>query len=388
MPFGALLTGGVTANSSWRFAQTVPAAFSAVRCFLFNQDTANAQTNSKASFSPSESFANSSQPTIGGVIDNSKWGQFTFGGAPTVDQPAAAVAGVPRITPSDWMPGASIARSDIAGGYPAIYTTIYNTTGIAVGYAQAGATSSFLETLAGNKHHFAGYTQGGDAVATPGSFTTGVTSNFIPMGLEFRFDTPVITGLSAGDSTMEGTGNTANTGCCQMASSYLDGMGYAVNIFNMAQSGHTAAKYYARIQAMLALTTPKFIYHQIWSPNDSASYVTDATAAQQRVTNLVAYCTTNKIDLIIDTPQPRVTSGGAAISAGELTAYNTIRNFALNLAATNPRIKCLDWEPMHDAVNKGVWGVTYGSDNFHPNPAGHAFKGQALANAVAALYPA
>lgn len=385
MPFGDLVAGALTSNSSWRTVRTFAKPFKRIRCHLFNLSTSATLVGTKASWSPSESLAGVQRPTIGGVTSDASQVPFLFSGSQTVTLPVASVANIPSITTSDWLVTPSIARTDDIGGYPLGYFTQFFTSGAQVGYSQPGtAFSGFLEGLSGMKHKFRVYTQAVDAIASPALFTSTTLTNFcIPMGIEVEYYDGVRTMIVAGDSTLQGTGNTANAGAGLMALATLDGQNSPVDSFVIAQSGSPASRQYTKLMNILAINGADTIYFQPFSVNDTVNYAGSATAAKTRADNLVAYCAANSINLVIDTPLPILVSGSAAVGTTEAAALADMTTYFLSLAS--PKVKVINLSAFHSSLYSGVWDAAYGFDALHPNPAGHLYRANALAAAIASF---
>ena len=387
LPAGALSSGAVNANSTWRVAQNTPRHFKRVRCHMFNRDQAASVTGAKAQISLSESFANGSRPTIGGVLSNAGWNVFQFAGSTTVNIAAAAVAGVPTIVTSDWL--ALDSRTvTLASGleYPVVYADRYIPAGntAQIGFCSPGAGwSAYVNGLAGTKHQAYFYAHTSDAIANPASFTTTAQSGaYVPMMLEFEFVEPTATLMCFGDSTKEGAVNVANAGPAIMVQALLDAVNKPMSSATFAQSGLTAALSYSRLVAMLAVTRPTVLYFQPYSINDS-NYAGSATAALTRAQQVVDLCNSKQIRLVLETPMPIVASGGAAISNSELNALQSMETGILQFESAN--VKVLDMRVLHDPAKPGVWSATYGQDNAHPNPAGCIVQANKLFDAVVQL---
>lgn len=382
MPFGDLLAGALTSNSSWRTVRRFQRPFKRIRCYLFNIDPANPMAGAKACWSPSESLANGVKPTIGGVVSDASSVQFLFGGSSTVTLPVGPGNGVPSVTVSDWLTTPSIAPTD-GNPYPIGYFTTLFTSGAQIGYSTPNGISfqTFLEGLSGMQHAFRVYTNGGDCVSTPANFTSGGSTSFcVPMGIEVEYFTGGRTIIACGDSTLQGTGNTANAGAALMVLSQLDTQSNPANSFVLAQSGSTAARQDTKLRAIVAVHNPDIIYFQPFSVNDTSNYAGSSAATMARVDYWIAYCAANGINLILDTPLPIMTAGSAAVTGSELTALTAM--YAYILGKVSPRVQCLDFTPFHSAPYSGVYANAYGFDNYHPNPAGHLLRATLLDAAI------
>lgn len=385
MPAGALGSGVVFGNSTWRVAQSVPKHFKRVRCHMFNIDQSTPVTGAKAQISLSESFANGSRPTLGGALSNAGWNVFLFAGASTVNIAAASVAGVPTVVTSDWL---ELDSQSITGAldYPVVYADRYIPTGntAEAGTASPGAGwSAYVNGLSGTKHQAYFYVQGADAVANPAAFTsTTETTASVPMMLEFEFVEGTATLMCFGDSTKEGSFNTVNAGPPVVVQALFDAIGKPMSSATFANSGLTAALSYSRLVLILAITRPTVLYFQPYSINDS-TYVGSASAALTRAQQVVDLCNSKQIKLVLETPLPIVASGGSAISTSELNALRNMEVGILQFESTN--VKVLDMRTLHDPEKPGVWAVEYGADNAHPNVAGQSLQTEKLFDAVDAL---
>lgn len=389
-PSGSIGTvAAVTANNSFKVVQTVPAAYTRVRAILLNNSTSAAATNSKAAFSPSESLANNSTPTIAGVASHASTLPFLFGGSASVTLPVAPSTNNPSRTYSDWMDVASLARTDEVGSMPLAYATRFlgDTTGI--GYNSIGATfGPAIESISGSKHRVRNYNQGSggsDTVANPALFATTAAQSgiFVPIELEFDYAIPVRSVLQAGDSTKAGQGNTAKVGPIWYAAAQLASEGTFIGAQSIAQEGLSAVITNQRVQAIMASTTLDTLYFQPYSVNDGFNYATSATAAKARADAMITACAASGTNLIIETPLPIVAAGGTAVTGAELTALNDMT--AYFLSKVSAVVKCLNMSGLQDPAKPGVWDAAYGFDNYHPNPAGHQYQGTQLANAIRSL---
>lgn len=385
MPAGRLSTGAVNANSTWRVAQSVPRHFTRVRCHMFNLDQAASVTGAKAQISLSQSFANGSRPTLGGVLSNAGWTQFLFAGSATVNIAAASVASVPTIVTSDWL---NLDSQSITGAleYPVVYADRYLPSGntAQVGFATPGAGwSAYVNGLSGTKHQAFFYSQTVDAVANPAAFTSNAESGaIVPMMLEFEFVESTATLMCFGDSTKEGAVNTANAGPPITVQARFDAIGKPMSSSTFANSGLTAAISYSRLVAVLAVTRPTVLYFQPYSVNDS-NYAGSQSAALTRAQQVVDLCNSKQIKCVLETPLPIVASGGAAISTSELNALRNMETGILQFESDN--VKVLNMRDLHDPAKPGVWAAAYGADNAHPNVAGQTLQTDKLFTAVNAL---
>ena len=384
MPFGDLQSGALTANSSWRTVRRFPQAFKRLRCYLFNNDTANAMTGAKACWSPSESLANGSRPTIGGAVNNGSSYRFLFGGQLTTTLPASAGDSIPSVTVSDWLDTPSIASTD-GNPYPIGYFTTLFTSGAQIGYSAPGNPfQSYLAGLTGTKHAYRVHMNNGDCVENPALFTENATSQFcVPMLIEVEYFTGARTIIACGDSTLQGAGNTANAGAALMAMAQLDAAGIPADACIVAESGAQARRQDLRLKNIVAKHIPDIIYFQPFSVNDSSNYSGSSVATIARVDYWINWCATNGVNLILDTPLPIVAKGGTAVSGANLTALTEMTTYILSKASA--RVKVLDLTPMHSAQYSGVWSTTYGYDGYHSNPAGHQLRADLLVAAIKAF---
>lgn len=384
MPFGDLVSGALTGNSSWRTVRRFPQAFKRLRCYLFNNDTVNAMAGAKACWSPSESLVNGSRPTIGGAVNNGSSYRFLFNGALTTTLPPSAGDSIPSVTVSDWLETPSIPATD-GNPYPIGYFTTLFTSGAQIGYSAPGnAFAGYLNGLTGMKHAFRVHTNNGDCVENPALFTENATAQFcVPMLIEVEYFTGARTIIACGDSTLQGAANTANAGAALMALAQLDAAGMPADACIVAESGAQARRQDLRLKNIVANHIPDIIYFQPFSVNDSSSYSGSSAATIARVDYWINWCATNSVNLILDTPLPIVNKGGTAVSGANLTALTDMTTYILSKAST--KVKVLDLTPLHSAPYSGVWSTTYGFDNYHPNPTGHQFRADRLVEAIKAL---
>ena len=384
MPFGEMQTGVLTSNSSWRTVRRFPQAFKRLRCYLFNLDPVNAMTGAKACWSPSESLAGGSRPTIGGAVNNGSSYRFLFGGQLTTTLPAGPGNAIPSITVSDWLDTPSIATTD-GNPYPIGYFTTLFTSTARIGYsAPLNPFQSYLEGLTGMKHAFRVHTNNGDCVEDPSLFTQSATSQFcVPMLIEVEYFTGARTLIACGDSTLQGIGNTTSAGAALMALAQLDAAGLPADACVLAETGCSAARQDLRLKNIVANTIPDIIYFQPFSVNDAGSYSGSSAATIARVDYWIAWCAANGVNLILDTPLPIVASGGTAVSGANLTALTDMTTYILSKASS--KVKVLDMTSMHSAQYSGVWSATYGLDGYHPKPAGHQVRADLLVAAIKAL---
>lgn len=381
MPFGDLVSGALTGNSSWRTVRRFPQPFKRLRCYLFNLDAANAMTGAKACWSPSESLANGSRPTIGGAVSNGSSYRFLFNGALTTTLPVGLGDGVPSVTVSDWLDTPSIATTD-GNPYPIGYFTTLFTSGAQIGYsAPLNPFGAYVSGLTGTKHAYRVHTNNGDCVENPALFTENATAQFcVPMLIEVEYFTGVRTLIACGDSTLQGAGNTANAGAALMAMAQLDAANMPADACVMAESGASSRRQDLRLKNIVAKHIPDIIYFQVFSVNDSSNYFGSSAATIARVDYWVGWCAANGVNLILDTPLPIVAKGGTAVSGSNLTALTDMTTYILSKASN--RVKVLDLTPLHSAQYSGVWSTTYGFDGYHPNPAGHQLRADLLTAAI------
>lgn len=381
MPFGDLQSGALTTNSSWRTVRRFPQAFKRIRCYLFNLDAANAMTGAKACWSPSESLANGSRPTIGGAVNNGSSYRFLFNGALTTTLPAGPGDGVPSVTVSDWLDTPSIPATD-GNPYPIGYFTMLFTSGAQIGYsAPLNPFAGYLNGLAGTKHAYGAHNNNGDCVENPALFTQNSTSQFcVPMLIEVEYFTGVRTIIACGDSTLQGAGNTAYAGAALMAMAQLDAANMPADACILAETGSQARRQDLRLKNIVAKHIPDIIYFQVFSVNDSSNYFGSSAAAIARVDYWIEWCATNGVNLILDTPLPIVAKAGTPVSGANLTALADMTAYILSKAST--KVKVLDLTPLHSAQYSGVWATAYGFDGYHPNPAGHQLRADLLTAAI------
>lgn len=387
LPSGSLFTTtAVSAGYSYKTVQSVPVGYTRVRAILRNAST-TATATAKAAFSPSESLANGSTPTIGGAASHASTQPFLFGGSDTVTLPVASAAGVPSLTVSDWLNVNSLARTDASDGTALAYAVRYLGNSTGVGYSQLGnGVGPYIEGLAGSKHRVRVYEYPVDAVANPAGFptTTSQGSNWVPIELEFDYVVPVRSVVQAGDSTKVGQGNTVFAGPIWLAAAQLDALNKIVSVSSIAQQGRTAANTLAQVQAIMANTVIDTLYFQPFSVNDTSNYSGSSSAAMARVDTIIAACAAAGTNLILETPLPIVAAGGTAVSGSELTALNTMHDYIMSKASNV--VKVLDMAGLHDPAKPGVWSATYGYDNYHPNPNGYVYQGNQLFAALQALF--
>ena len=388
-PSNSLTTGGaLTGGFTHRIATTVPGSFSAVRCHLLNAATTPV-SGIKAAVSVSESFVNTCRPTIGGIVDETKWINFTFSGAATGTKPGSAAL-TPSTNPgrliSDWATITPVSRTD-GGTLPIIYFAQLIPDNTAIGYNSSLAGSMTLfNALPGNQMPVYNYTNQVDALTDPTLFgVVGLRTTFnIPFSLEFMFDRPQFTLWVFGDSTTEGARWTPTTFLApsRVAQANLSASGKLFLIENESESGTNSDSFWAKFQQMIATGyIPSAIYYQGWSVNDSGGYYSITGISQfNKVIKVLDWCERNNVQLITSTPQPYVAAGGTAPNAGIVAGYYDVRSRLLGIKSAN--YTCLDYHELHDQTKIGVWDSRYGYDAYHPNGVGIQFKANALSSVL------
>lgn len=387
LPSGSLFTtGAVSTGYSFKTVQSVPVGYTRVRAILRNAST-TATAIAKAGFSPSESLANGSTPTVGGLASHALSQPFLFGGSDTVTLPIASAAGVPSLTVSDWLNVSSLTRTDATDGTALAYAVRYLGSSTGVGYSQLGnGVGPYIESLAGSKHRVRVYEYPVDAVANPAGFptTTSQGSNWVPIELEFDYISPVRSVMQAGDSTKVGQGNTVFAGPIWLAAAQLDSINKIIGVDSIAQQGRTAANTWLQVQAIMANTKIDTLYIQPFSVNDTLNYSGSSAATLARVDSIISACAAAGTNLVLETPLPIIAAGGAGVVGAELTALNTMHDYIMSKQSNI--VQCLDMAGLHDPSNPGVWSSTYGSDKYHPNPTGYVFQGNQLFAALQAFF--
>lgn len=392
MPTSSSNIAGANTNASWRQIHTIPGGFGRVRAHLFNYDTVNASTGNKVSFSPSESLANLSRPTINGAVDDSQWMIATFSGGGSANQPVASAPQIPSITSSDWMSVKSLVRKDIVGADPLLYVTYYNalTSAANIGYQNLTNPNNgsffqdYFNALNPNNQlvYFYG-SAGGDGVASPGTFGSTVKSGAaVLVAVECNTIFPSWQFCIFGDSTSAGAQSQGYCGAVMQACSNLRAGGLNIQAANFSQSGGTSAQYFGRMQNVLNVTSPNLIFAQGFTVNDSTDYVTNEINTINRICQIIRAAENINAYLLLETPKPVTPAGSGAMSAASVAAYNRIYNFILGCASDN--VKIVDVNYLH-SNNIGVWSQSYGYDNYHGNDLAHKTEALQIQNIILGL---
>ena len=347
------------------------APFYGVRLMFQNSDTAAAMNISGVKIA--------SSPTLGAVNDGAAltWMQVTFSGSNTVSIPAATGTVndiVPKVVFSDYIPIASVARSDVVGANPLLFARVYFADSTGRAFVPAGWTNAnAVAIFAGAGNDNASAQQAGDYVTT----TTARLMNDASMvtsvaGIEFYQGIKTRRVSMFGDSLFSGVQAGYLAGWHIRAQNLFKAAGRSVTFANYAKGGQTLAASYATAKNVMTAAVPKVAVFYAFSPNSGAGSQAALDAQWAACLDMIRWCKERNITPVVCTSGPVSTYSGA--SKLLLQAHN-----ARTRASLAGVCQVLDFERvLQDPADPLSLLPAYTIEGTHYTDAGY----QALANYV------
>lgn len=328
-----------------------------------------------------------STPAVYGDGNNSAgtWANVTFSGSPTVVLPNATDAADPTVTFSDWIPISSVARTDIAGGFPLLFVRSLmpaSTTTFPVAFT--GVTSTAWATKSDGRI-WGSHRQIGDQVSTPSGFNVVTeTSAHIVYAVRFRSRGKVVTVAGFGDSNMAGSNAGGATlygdGFLTRAGAALSSATRPVSIGNFGWGGQTSAQFIKRAERLIPLIQPDIAVYTGFTPNDGTPSAASNNLARQNVARFIAVCQANNVVPVLVNGLPSSGSGYTSPQDAFRKTYNA------ELAAY-PGTLVVD---VSTAVGDGAAPENFraglSSDQVHGNDSANTLASVPLATAVASVF--
>lgn len=372
--------GALSDAVTYGFKIEAEAPFDAVALMWVNYET-GAVGNCKAVVAPTETFQTDTQdrryrPMVGGVAYNALrgtgsygWDAVTWGGAATVNLPAAGGAAAPQAVVSDFMPINSVPRAD-GGTRPLLLVRAYHNgaTDGAYSYESRNYNGSYNAASSANRGRLIDTcTFAGDAVGTLASSMLVNSKSFLIAPI-FRYRYNAVTVANVGDSISMGTGSASGLDNWNRRACYdLSTPTAPVVPMNMGFASQTSTTYLGAAKVILAAAKPTIAFYFPYSPNDSIS--TNARRVQDamaRCAEFIDFCNTNRIIPILATPVPNNN-----LTAAEDALRKEIAANVRAIGSANAVMVADFTSVTGDGATPERWLAGLNSDTLHPSDAGH-----------------
>ena len=348
-------SGGGTQNRTWQCITDAWGAFNAVQPVFINP-TASTATVENCTIAASANSTNAIVPT-------GAWSAAT--GALTVPAGSAANPGY-LVAPK--IPLKSIPRDD-GGSFPLLYCRTFFQTGNTT-YAFGSGGSSFAAANWGPRsegHTLIGANVAGDAVTTPGSWTSGsfdANPIFVPAGFIFTYDQAMTSVAAIGDSIMAGDFGTTTSGApyAFKAVTRLSAAGMNVSWINCGFSGQTMVNINARGRAVIDNFAPDIVIIPAYTINSAVSTQSDWDSQWYYAMDLAQYQLKKGRRVLFVTPYPN--NGLSAVTDGY---RQTQRQRVINSGIPYADIEGV----ASDGGYPAKWQSGLNFDATHPNDLGH-----------------
>lgn len=284
-------------------------------------------------------------------------------------------------TVSDWLPVASIPRSD-GGTRPLVTVRAYLTASTVVPMYGNGTDDFTNWATRSNGRIWAAREQAVDGISTPANFTSTTNLSQSPIvGIQYAARGRVVTVFAAGDSITEGRGTYLNQGFVMPAAEALSSpTGIAVEYGNIGWNGQTMADFAVRALDLLSSDVkPDVLVMPVGSPNDQASTLAAANIAAMRSqrAQVLAECQRAGVRPVLWTWLP---TNAAVRPYGSTDALRVAYN-AESLALAGRGVAIADTAlAVSGTTTGGQVQMAAGSndDGIHPNDTGNAALTAAL----------
>jgi hypothetical protein len=374
------------ANYGGGYKREVEAHFTAVRLYWVSR-AATPMTGSKSLIGVTEvadisTAASAFHPVMGGAVRNTVvtapntlgYMLVTWGGQPTVDHPAANLA--PQVRVSDWMPLASIPRTD--GGTRPLFLNRNEHDGVSGGkfatFFLAGVSSLRTAIAAARGRIFQTFT-GANMVSTPSAVNGAVGTATFEVFPEFRFNVPSVSVIGVGDSTLQceglaltgGITSWGMRGCAELST-----VTRPVIWASCGAAGKKFVEFWARfVELVTAGYKVDILLVQPLSVNDYngdiANFALYIQTGKNLAQSIFEYAQDNGIRGLIFMgllPYNPLTTADDNLRK----AYNMwLKDFATSIGA-----KYLEFEGLGDGATPERWipAYNYNADGLHQNEAG------------------
>jgi lysophospholipase L1-like esterase len=395
MPNGNTVVGAAITTLSTQWG--LESDYDLVR-LIYQSPSVTGYTIVKAAISPSSAIGNATSPVnaAGAVdftmfqpvffnnagLDVSPQEQTIYGsGITTLTLPGnAGNLAQPNRYYSDWMRVPSLARTD--GGATTLLMTRHLTD--ATGTYRNPAVNQAAWAAAAQGRLLTSFFLAGDWVTSP-TFMSGAPSigQYSPVGVEYMTRTPGFSVLGVGDSITEGTGSSTGAhGWGYLSCLALSTPAQPISYWNQGWQGQESEDFWANGYTALKACKPDVATIAVYSSNDGARALTQATAdaAWSRAMDLASYCMKNGIVPILEGPVPVSLITTAPQEAARQSARTRM------LAAGANGMAILDWEATlgTGASPNRIQPALVAADNLHPNDGGNALMDSAVFRPVLA----
>lgn len=378
-------------DRTWHHKYLIESDFDAIQLVYYNHQPNDVAATGMigATETADQSTANNvSQPMISGAAVTTKddttdaygWRTVTWAGSPNM-LALAGTAAVPTITKSDWIPLASVPRTD--GGIGRLLLTRMYITGSVTQHTTLTSGQIRAEMLTPTAANRGRIFQSGnviaDAITTPAT-TIAISTNALPLGVNVRMKGGGATVLGIGDSTMQCVSqlNDRLSNWGLRACADVSNENFPVMWVNDGQASVTSSAYSATGLTAIAAWEPAIVVWQASSQNDSATsagvYRYQANQKLARMQAAASYCRDNGITMIAQTAIPKNFS--AAIDAERLIFNAALRDMA---ADGHWWICDLDRALSDQATPARMRADVNSGDDTHPSEAGIEVEAQVLA---------
>lgn len=396
----ASFTANSVLNRTWQHKFCLEADFDAIQLVYYNHQP-NDITNATAIVAATETAStgstnNISQPIVGGTAYTNKddtaeaygWRSVTWSGAASPTLPAGTAA-IPTITTSDWIPIQSVPRADGGIGRLLLVRVYINGsvnqfTAVSTGQIDAAMRTASAANR-GRTLQVASY-DSGDAVGTQTNSPTALGTIGLAIGVNIRTRGVGLSVMSVGDSTAQCVTLVADklSSWAFRACADVSTEEFPVTYINHGQSSVNSAAYQARALEGAAIWQPGAIVFQALSPNDTSTNIGtfryENLARMARLQQLLSYCQSNRIALIVNTGFPKNYS--STIDAERINFNTRLRE----MAARGHILLCdMDSVLSDGATPARIRSAFNYGDDIHPNEAGVEAMSQELRKALRRL---